>query len=506
MATRRKNTTVASKSTEDASTKTSLSETKISSTNFFDGFAGTRNGSFFSAPSWVDLSKLPGTTSQDKAYGNNPDWLSLLSGKFLFFSPNFVWLLCALFVYFVCPYPYNNIPVAATFSKDWIIYRATVNVVAVLTFFGFWHISLYHLGWGERPFKEDRTYRLSKVCHNIFYSVLGALQWTLWEVVVLHCYATGRLGYVSDKESFSTWSGTLKFVAWFFLVPLWREIHFYFAHRIIHNKVLYKYVHSIHHRNTDIEPFSGLSMHPVEHLYYFSCIGPALLVHATPFGFLWNGIHLLLSPAASHSGYEDNWQSDQFHYLHHRYFECNYGTPTFPFDRLFGTFRDQLTEKKSSTYTGAAVTVSSTSASNSDAKATLLGMPLWDQLVYNLMSCVGIPIIVGCSFFKIQGLTISMFDVEVIGLSGAQVLAGLVAFGPVAVAAALLMLTSKNIIKNGIRKTLLYPFHNEKLLGGYGFNIAVSTVIAVLPVYVVIHTLLAAPGESMYHIVMGKLY
>ena len=118
MALRRKNTAVASKSTEDASTK-KLSETKISSTNFFDGFAGTRNGSFFSSPSWVDQSKLPGTTSQDKTYGNNPDWLSLLSGKFLFFSPNFVWLLCALFVYFVCPYPYNNIPVAATFSKDW---------------------------------------------------------------------------------------------------------------------------------------------------------------------------------------------------------------------------------------------------------------------------------------------------------------------------------------------------------------------------------------------------
>jgi sterol desaturase/sphingolipid hydroxylase (fatty acid hydroxylase superfamily) len=29
-----------------------------------------------------------------------------------------------------------------------------------------------------------------------------------------------------------------------------------------------------------------------------------------------------------------------FHYLHHRYFECNYGNPTLPFDRWFGTFHD----------------------------------------------------------------------------------------------------------------------------------------------------------------------
>ena len=48
---------------------------------------------------------------------------------------------------------------------------------------------------------------------------------------------------------------------------------------------------------------------------------------------LWNGVHLLISPAASHSGWEDHFQSDQFHYLHHLKFECNYGTGTFPFDQ-----------------------------------------------------------------------------------------------------------------------------------------------------------------------------
>ena len=31
-----------------------------------------------------------------------------------------------------------------------------------------------------------------------------------------------------------------------------------------------------------------------------------------------------------------------FHYLHHRYFECNYGEATIPLDKLFGTFRDGL--------------------------------------------------------------------------------------------------------------------------------------------------------------------
>ena len=34
------------------------------------------------------------------------------------------------------------------------------------------------------------------------------------------------------------------------------------AHRMLHARALYKFVHSLHHRNADPEPFSGISMHP----------------------------------------------------------------------------------------------------------------------------------------------------------------------------------------------------------------------------------------------------
>ena len=61
-------------------------------------------------------------------------------------------------------------------------------------------------------------------------------------------------------------------------------------------------------------------MHPVEHLYYFTSVGPSLFLFASPFTFIWNGLHLIISPAAGHSGWEDHFQSNQFHYLHHRYF------------------------------------------------------------------------------------------------------------------------------------------------------------------------------------------
>lgn len=62
------------------------------------------------------------------------------------------------------------------------------------------------------------------------------------------------------------------------------------------------------------------------HAWLCDCVCDCVCVSA--------GVHLLISPAASHSGWEDHFQSDIFHYLHHRYFEvrplpaCN--TPVTP--------------------------------------------------------------------------------------------------------------------------------------------------------------------------------
>ena len=131
----------------------------------------------------------------------------------------------------------------------------------------------------------------------MWYTFLGVVQYTFWEVLYIHCCATNRLPFVSNQQTFSdAWNFTMFCLAAFW-VPLYREIHFYFSHRLIHIKALYKYIHSVHHRNTDIEPFAGLSMHPVEHLYYYSCVGPSLLIFGTPFAFMWMGLHLILSPA-----------------------------------------------------------------------------------------------------------------------------------------------------------------------------------------------------------------
>ena len=37
----------------------------------------------------------------------------------------------------------------------------------------------------------------------MFYSTMGVVQFTVWEAIFLHCYATNRLPYLSDEQVFT---------------------------------------------------------------------------------------------------------------------------------------------------------------------------------------------------------------------------------------------------------------------------------------------------------------
>jgi len=150
------------------------------------GFAGTGpNGSFFETPGWVDKDKAPGMTSQTPAVAPPGWWVKLVTGYFLFFSPNLVWLTIALADYFLFPYDYEA--AKSLTNLNWVFQRFCVNFVITFGFFGFWHVVLYILGWSERPFLPNRRYRVSKVAHNMWYSFLGVVQYTVWEAVYVHC-------------------------------------------------------------------------------------------------------------------------------------------------------------------------------------------------------------------------------------------------------------------------------------------------------------------------------
>ena len=127
---------------------------------------------------------------------------------------------------------------------------------------------------------------------------------------------------------------------------------------MLHWPPLYKIAHVVHHRNSNPGPWSGLAMHPIEHLLYFTCVMIHWVIPSHPAVAMWNLFHASLSPHAGHGGYDrivlknGKWMvtGSYAHYLHHKYFECNYaGDDLNILDKMFGTFHDGSDEETQNT-------------------------------------------------------------------------------------------------------------------------------------------------------------
>jgi len=238
------------------------------------------------------------------------------------------------------------------FKADWIGLMFLRNLALLWLVSGGWHLLLYNfkLQGSDRKYdprwlaRNDRRFLFgNQVYDNIFWScVSGCTVWTAYEVLYVWAAANHWVPYVDWK------SHPVYCALWLCLIPFWREFHFYWIHRAIHWAPLYKTVHYLHHKNINVGPWSGMAMHPVEHLLYFSVVVIHWVVPSHPIHFLFNAQHTALTPAGSHHGFEGPILGGKlptgsyFHYLHHRFFNCNYGEATIPLDRIFGTFRDRL--------------------------------------------------------------------------------------------------------------------------------------------------------------------
>ncbi len=271
--------------------------------------------------------------------------------KWLFGWPGYLWPYHLLYVVLAAVTWLFLIPsaeVCKTLSPDWIALMLVRNLAMIWIVYGGYHLVLYtwklhgsdrkyHPKWQEKGSKKF-LFR-NQVLDNIFHTcIYGGLSWTLWEVAYLWCAANGWIPTLV-WEANPVW-----FVAFFLLIPLWRETHFYFIHRLIHWKPLMIAVHSVHHRNPNPGPWSGLSMHPVEAFLYFSSTAIHFVLPSHPLHFFFNSICTGLSPANGHHGFEGPLfegkfiTGSYFHYLHHRYVSCNFGEATVPWDVWLGRF------------------------------------------------------------------------------------------------------------------------------------------------------------------------
>ena len=245
------------------------------------------------------------------------------------------------------------VDVMQTLAWGWVLKLFAVNAVAVFLWYFAFELQLYVRRSQSNRFKyngkfpsdtpSDVFWFKSQNIDNVLRGFLsGVPLWTAVQVVVLWAFANGYAPWIS-------FAGHPVYLAVLCLVvPVIHEFHFFCIHRLIHTPLLYKWVHSVHHNSVNPSPWSSLSMHPVEHLLYFSTIFYHLIIPSNPIIAIYQ-LHIAgFGAVPGHVGFDKIEVTDEsmidshayIHYLHHKYFEVNYGDGLIPIDKWIGTFHD----------------------------------------------------------------------------------------------------------------------------------------------------------------------
>jgi len=168
----------------------------------------------------------------------------------------------------------------------------------------------------------------SLVWVELLRSARGILICSIYEMAIHRMFASGLL------PCFTSW-GFSDLV----IIPVaafWMDTHFYWTHRLLHIQAIYTHIHKMHHESFNPDPWSGLSMHWVEHVIYFSAA--PLLCWCCPLWLLRLIFKVaIVGPLPGHWGF-GSWalESTHNHYVHHAKFNWNYGASPI-WDHLMGT-------------------------------------------------------------------------------------------------------------------------------------------------------------------------
>lgn len=275
--------------------------------------------------------------------------LHWLVGTWLKLTPPVSHLVFAL-VAFAFFWPTTGTMENLTFG--WPLQIFAINFAATLILAGTLHSYLFifagqetRLKFDARPMEKSRRFTFgNQVWDNVFWTLASGV--TIWSAWMILYFWVAANGWVWSLDAFST--SPVWFILFFFVIRFWQSFHFYWIHRLIHIPWLFQKVHYLHHRNINVGPWSGLAMHPVEHVLYYSGILIHFVLPSHPIHVIFHMFALNLGAIYSHSGFEKLLVRDKeairagsfHHQLHHRYFECNYGSEEIPLDRWFGSFHD----------------------------------------------------------------------------------------------------------------------------------------------------------------------
>ncbi len=198
-------------------------------------------------------------------------------------------------------------------------------------------------------FPKQADYR-----REVLYSLSTFL---IFGVISVGVVMAQRAGYTQIYTNLADY-GWGYFVLSILLTIVLHDAYFYWTHRLMHWRVLYRRVHNVHHLSTNPSPWSAFAFHPLEAVAEAGIL--PLIVFLMPIHPLAVFIFILYMTVMNvlgHLGFEvypkgftrsvlTGWNNTSTHHnMHHKYFKYNYGLYFNWWDKLMGTNHPQYHEK-----------------------------------------------------------------------------------------------------------------------------------------------------------------
>jgi lathosterol oxidase len=204
--------------------------------------------------------------------------------------------------------------------------------------------------WNKRRFwyaKIQQRFPLNKfIFHELKYSFFTLLIFGLVIWLVIWARENGLTRYYKPIDKY----GYTYFFLSIVLMVIVHDTYFYWTHRLLHWKPLFKHVHKTHHLSINPTPFASYSFHPVEAFIVAGII--PFIAFTIPYdhsAFVIFSVYSLVINVGGHLGYEIfpkgfavnklfKWHNTSTHHnMHHQFTKCNYGLYFNFWDRIMNT-------------------------------------------------------------------------------------------------------------------------------------------------------------------------
>lgn len=153
-------------------------------------------------------------------------------------------------------------------------------------------------------------------------------------------------GQVYEQIEFKVFD-VVYLIASFFLALGIHDVYFYFTHRFLHSKLMFKRVHLWHHKSHSANAWSSFSFHPIEGVIQIGVVPLVMFILPVHESVLMLFTFFLsLISVYGHCGFElrpnkvgvfSMFNTSLHHYQHHQFVRYNFGIYLNYWDRLFKT-------------------------------------------------------------------------------------------------------------------------------------------------------------------------